>query len=73
MMLSRIVMEGLDKAGYKNVTHAHNGQEAWEYLEDIRKSGADIPSHVALLITDIEMPHGRASPVKTHKRFRSIA
>lgn len=57
MLLSRLVLEGLEKAGYKNVTYAKHGLEAWEYLEEIRKSGRPIDEHIKLLITDIEMPY----------------
>ncbi|MDL2252571.1 chemotaxis protein [Ruminococcaceae bacterium OttesenSCG-928-I18] len=57
MLLSRLVLEGLEKAGYKNVTYTKHGLEAWEYLEEVRKSGKPVKDYVKLVITDIEMPY----------------
>lgn len=55
-LLSRLVMEGLTRAGYTSVTHVKNGQEAWEYMQAVRKTGKPVADSVACLITDIEMP-----------------
>jgi two-component system chemotaxis response regulator CheV len=55
-LLTRMLLEALNKAGYTNVTTAPNGQEAWEILENIKKSGAKLEEKAACLITDIEMP-----------------
>ena len=54
-LLSRLITDCLHKAGYTNIIQNNNGQEAWNNLENIKKSG-DITDKVACVITDIEMP-----------------
>lgn len=55
-LLTRMLLESLEKAGYTNVTTTANGKEAWDILEQIKASGAKLEERVACLITDIEMP-----------------
>jgi two-component system, chemotaxis family, chemotaxis protein CheV len=55
-MLAKMLEEALTKAGYSNLTITSNGQEAWNILENIKKSGATLREKAACLITDIEMP-----------------
>ena len=55
-MLAKMLEEALTKAGYSNLTITSNGQEAWNVLENIKKSGAKLKEKAACLITDIEMP-----------------
>lgn len=54
ILLSRMITQALDKAGYSCVTKFDNGQEAWDYLSTIPEE--DIVEKVGLVITDIEMP-----------------
>lgn len=56
MVLSRLVVEGLTKAGYTNITKLKNGEEAWDYLQEVKTSGKPILESVACIVTDIEMP-----------------
>lgn len=56
MLLSKMIVECLHKAGYINTVKTDNGQEAWEYLCEAKESGDPILEHVSLLVTDIEMP-----------------
>lgn len=56
MLLSKLMLEALHKAGYVNTTKTDNGEEAWQYLLEARNSGDPIKEHVACLVTDIEMP-----------------
>lgn len=56
ILLSKMITEALEKAGYVNITKFDNGQEAWDYLESLKEAGEDIPKKVAIVITDIEMP-----------------
>ncbi len=56
MLLSKIIIESLHRAGYINTIKADNGQEAWDYLSEALESGDDICSHVACVVSDIEMP-----------------
>lgn len=59
-LLKKMILEALTQAGYTNVKPFANGQEAWEYLQSARDEamaeGNGIASHVAAIITDIEMP-----------------
>lgn len=56
MLLSRMVMEGLTKAGYTKVTKLKNGEEAWNYLAKVKENGLPVKEQVSVMITDIEMP-----------------
>ncbi len=56
MLLSKMIIECLHKAGYKNTVKTDNGQEAWNYLEEAKLSGDPIKDHVACIVSDIEMP-----------------
>ncbi|MEG0305354.1 MAG: chemotaxis protein [Oscillospiraceae bacterium] len=56
MLLSRMIIEALHRSGYVNTVKTDNGQEAWDYLNEAKISGDPIKEHVALLVTDIEMP-----------------
>ena len=38
MMLCRLVQDALNKAGYTNITIKNNGKEAWDYLEQLRRT-----------------------------------
>ena len=56
MLLERMILESLEKAGYSNVQCCANGQEAWDKLQHYKLLGGDITHHVDCVITDIEMP-----------------
>ncbi len=56
MLLSKLIIECLHKAGYKNTIKTDNGQEAWDYLKEAKESGDPIKEHVACIVSDIEMP-----------------
>lgn len=56
MLLSKLILECLHKAGYKNTIKADNGQEAWDYLQEAKESGDPITNHVSCIVSDIEMP-----------------
>ena len=56
MLLSRMVLEGLKKAGYTNVRRVRNGQEALNYMNEIREAGKSVTDNISVVITDIEMP-----------------
>jgi two-component system chemotaxis response regulator CheV len=55
ILLSKMIRESLQKAGYENIIRMDNGQEAWDYLSSI-KDEPDLEERVSLIITDIEMP-----------------
>ncbi|MCR5391265.1 MAG: chemotaxis protein [Lachnospiraceae bacterium] len=54
-LLNKLIVESLKKAGYVNITHTENGQEAWDYLSQWKAEGS-IDKNCKCVITDIEMP-----------------
>lgn len=56
MLLSKMIVECLHKAGYKNTIKVDNGQEAWDYLEEVKICGDPVKAHVSCIVSDIEMP-----------------
>ncbi|MBN7771992.1 chemotaxis protein [Clostridium aminobutyricum] len=76
MLLSKMIIESLHKAGYKNTIKTDNGQEAWDYLREAKESGDPIKEHVACIVSDIEMPlmdgHRLTKLVKEDPVLRSI-
>ncbi|MDE6635243.1 MAG: chemotaxis protein [Lachnospiraceae bacterium] len=74
-LLSKMICNCLDKAGYTNVIPTDNGQEAWDTLNKFLEEG-NLDSKVSCLITDIEMPkmdgHRLTKLVKESKDFEHI-
>lgn len=56
MLLSRMIVESLQRSGYDNLIKTDNGQEAWNFLVEAKESGDAIENHVCCVVTDIEMP-----------------
>ncbi len=56
VLLSKMIIDSLHKAGYINSIKTDNGKEAWDFLCEAKNDGKPIKSHCSLLITDIEMP-----------------
>ena len=54
-LLSKMIVNCLEQAGYTNLTTTANGKECWDKLQEYNASG-DLDSKVACIITDIEMP-----------------
>lgn len=55
MMLCKLIEDSLHKAGYTKLTIKNNGQEAWDYLCELKKNNG-VEYGAKCLITDIEMP-----------------
>lgn len=55
VLLNRLIVDSLKKAGYDNLIHTGNGQEAWEVICECKANGT-LKEHVQCIITDIEMP-----------------
>lgn len=55
VLLNKMIVESLRKAGYVNVTHTNNGQEAYDYICEVKAHG-NVKEHIRCIITDIEMP-----------------
>ena len=75
ILLTKMIETALKKAGYENLTFKNNGQEAWDYLSQI-KNDSDLDEKVSLIITDIEMPemdgHRLTKLVKEDKKLKHI-
>jgi len=54
-LLNKLICDSLKKAGYVNLIHTENGQEAWDIICDCKAKGS-LDEHVQCVITDIEMP-----------------
>jgi two-component system, chemotaxis family, chemotaxis protein CheV len=54
-LLNKLIVDSLHKAGYSNLIHTENGQQAYEVIEECKKEGT-LRDHVQCIITDIEMP-----------------
>ncbi|MCI5928810.1 MAG: chemotaxis protein [Pseudoflavonifractor capillosus] len=75
ILLSKMIREALERAGYSNLKTFPNGAELWDALQAIRED-EDLSSRVALIITDLEMPqmdgHRLTKLIKTSKQFCHI-
>ena len=55
ILLNRLIVDSLKKAGYDNLIHTCDGQEAWDIICECKAKGT-LKQHVQCVITDIEMP-----------------
>lgn len=55
-LLGKLIADSLSRAGYVNIRMCVNGQEAWDWLCNVKKKGGNIDSEVRCVITDLEMP-----------------
>ena len=55
MMLCKLIEDALHRAGYTKLTIKNNGQQAWDYLCELKKNNG-VEYGAKCLITDIEMP-----------------
>ena len=76
MLLSKMLLDSLHRAGYSNVIKTDDGKEAWETLQKAKQAGGEITEHVACIISDIEMPqmdgHRLTKLVKTDPVLKKI-
>ena len=54
-LLNKLIVDSLKKAGYDNVIHTKNGQEAYDIIQDCKNDGT-LDDHIKAVITDVEMP-----------------
>lgn len=54
-LLNKMIVDSLKIAGYHNLIHTENGQEAWDIICGHKEHGT-LQQHVGCVITDIEMP-----------------
>lgn len=75
VLLSRMIETALTKSGYSQIHKFNNGQEAWNYLSQVRNEDV-LDDKVSLIITDIEMPqmdgHRLTKLVKEDDRLKKI-
>jgi two-component system chemotaxis response regulator CheV len=76
-LLRKMLAEALHTAGYYNLSIFNNGEEAWEHISEIKKSGeTNIVSKARCLITDIEMPkmdgHRLTKLIKSDNALKEI-
>ena len=55
ILLNKLIVDSLKKAGYDNLIHTQNGQEAYDIIQECKEKGT-LDEHVQCIITDIEMP-----------------
>lgn len=55
ILLNRLIVDSLKKAGYSNLIHTCDGQEAWDTICEFKEKGT-LKENVQCVITDIEMP-----------------
>lgn len=74
-LLSKMIVNCLEQAGYTNLTTTDNGQECWDKLNEYHKSG-NLDDKVACVITDIEMPqmdgHRLTKLIKSDDTFKHL-
>ena len=74
-LLSKMIVNCLEQAGYTNLITTDNGQECWDKLQEYLAEG-DIDDKVSCIITDIEMPqmdgHRLTKLVKEHESLKHI-
>ena len=54
-LLNRLIVQALETAGYTDLTHTENGQQAWDLINEWKEKGI-LDRKVQCVITDIEMP-----------------
>ena len=54
-LLNKLIVDSLHKAGYVNLIHTENGQQAYDVIKECKEEGT-LKEHVQCVITDIEMP-----------------
>ena len=74
--LNKMITDSLSKVGFHNIMSFSNGQDAWEYVQSFKDKGDDITSHIACIISDIEMPkmdgHRLTKLIKDDKTLSQI-
>ncbi len=75
LLLNKMIVESLKKAGYVQLIHTANGQEAWDVIQDCKKKGT-LKEDIQCVITDIEMPmmdgHRLTKLIKTDEATKNI-
>lgn len=74
-LLNKLIVDSLHKAGYVNLIHTENGQQAYDVIQECKKEGT-LKEYVQCIITDIEMPimdgHRLTKLVKSDEATKDI-
>lgn len=74
-LLNKLIVDSLHKAGYANLIHTENGQQAYDVIQECKKEGT-LKDHVQCIITDIEMPlmdgHRLTKLIKSDEETKDI-
>jgi two-component system chemotaxis response regulator CheV len=74
-LLNKLIVDSLHKAGYANLIHTENGQQAYDVIQECKREGT-LKEHVQCIITDIEMPlmdgHRLTKLVKSDEETKDI-
>lgn len=75
VLLNKLIVESLRQAGYENLIHTENGQEAYDVICQCKEDGT-LKEKIQCIITDIEMPlmdgHRLTKLVKEDEETRDI-
>lgn len=55
LLLNRLIVDSLKQAGYTQLIHTENGQEAYDIINECKERNT-LKEHIQCVITDIEMP-----------------
>lgn len=74
-LLNKLIVDSLKKAGYTNLIHTENGEEAYKVIQQCLEDGT-LNEHVQCVITDIEMPvmdgHRLTKLIKEDEKTKDI-
>ncbi len=74
-LLNKLIVQSLETAGYTNLTHTENGQQAWDLISKWKDEGT-LEENVQCVITDIEMPimdgHHLTKLIKTDDKLKNL-
>ena len=74
-LLNKLIVDSLHKAGYVNLIHTENGQQAYDVIQECKRDGT-LKQHVQCVITDIEMPlmdgHRLTKLIKSDEETKDI-
>ncbi|MBQ8945751.1 MAG: chemotaxis protein CheV [Lachnospiraceae bacterium] len=74
-LLNHLIVDSLKQAGYENLMHTENGQDAYDIICEYKEAG-NVLDKVKCVITDIEMPlmdgHRLTKLIKDDERTKDI-
>ena len=75
-MLRDLLVTTLHDSGYRFVRDFGNGQDAWDYLQNLAAKDGAIDKHVGMIVSDVEMPkmdgHRLLKLVRDNERLKDV-